>query len=335
MIKDNINRFIQSSQPSQIMVLVDAKVALLYPDYLNFLPNEIPVIKYIVPEGEKSKSIEQVVLIWNELLNNHFDKDALIINLGGGMISDLGGFIASTFKRGISFINIPTTILAMIDASIGGKNGINHNNIKNCIGTINLPKAVYCDYQFIDTLDIKEIHNGFGELIKYALIGNKKMWDELCTIDSLEAKTIKNEWIEACINYKNKIVDEDLMDENLRRKLNFGHTIGHAIESYCLKQLQPIAHGHAIAIGMIFESEISYQHNLLSYNELCEIKDFILRFFEVPDICHTNMKDIANLTLEDKKNKNHVIYITLLEKIGSACINNPIKKLNINTLFLK
>ena len=254
------------------------------------------------------------------------------------MVMDLGGFVSSTYQRGIPFVNIPTTLLSMIDAAIGGKNGINLNSVKNAVGTIKLPQEVIINPQFLMTLPPQQLLNGFGEMLKYALIGNKALWDELKILQSIHYQDIKKDWIDKCVAFKENIVQEDLYDTGLRHILNFGHTIGHGIEAWALdndcRDARPcvstenIPHGHAVALGMVAESYLSMKYGLLSSSEYDEIRDTIIRFYGsyLQNIENQNILKIVSFCLHDKKNLDGRINITMLEGIGHASPNHWVSK---------
>lgn len=325
--------------PNKIAVIADQNVLQLFPYYLDELYADIPKFVLSVLPGEQNKSIDEVVYLWQNLQEHHFDKNSLIINFGGGMVMDLGGFVASTYQRGIPFINIPTTLLSMIDAAIGGKNGINLKSVKNAVGTIKLPQEVIINPQFLMTLPPQQLLNGFGEMLKYALIGNKTLWNELRILQSIHYQDIKKEWIDECIAFKEKIVQKDLYDTSLRHILNFGHTTGHGIEAWALDNIcrdevrsvstcQNIPHGYAVALGMVAESYLSMKHGLLSYTEFNEIHDIIIRFYgNVLQIINSqDITRIVEFCLHDKKNTDGRINITMLETIGKASPNHWISE---------
>ena len=266
--------------------------------------------------GEEHKNIDQVLKIWDILNKNNANKNDWIVNLGGGMICDLGGFAASTYKRGISFVNIPTSLLAMVDAAIGGKTGFNFHGLKNNIGTFHPAKMVICDSKFLNTLPEKELKSGFAEVIKHALICDSKFWNSIKNI-SFEDYNFQ-EIIESSIVHKLKIVESDPKENGPRKKLNFGHTVGHALESQALHSENPILHGYAVAQGMAIESYISYRLNFITKEKFKEIKEFIYTIYPPIEIEHNEISTLANLMINDKKNENSKISFTLLDDIGNA-----------------
>ena len=272
-----------------------------------------------IPAGEQSKSIDVVAGLWNELTGNGADRHALLVNLGGGVVTDVGGFTAATFMRGIDFINIPTTLLAMVDASVGGKNGINFAGYKNHVGTFDEPRAVFASPVFLKTLPSNELRCGFAEVIKHALLAGSKKWSDVREITSLESVSWY-EIIKESIWTKNKIVNSDYRDKHLRKALNFGHTIGHALESYSQKNhAVPLKHGEAIAIGMIGETFLSKQCCGLKESDAQEIYQLIRRHY--PPAADFSAQEVFEFMKGDKKNFSEQISFALLRNIGEPAIN--------------
>jgi len=309
---------IQEHQIQKIAVFCDEKVWRLYPDYFQFL-NDVAEIHYISIEAkEKNKDIESIVFGWNFLLEQKFDRNSLLICWGGGTICDIGGMIAATFKRGIRLVNVPTTLLAMIDAAHGGKNGINLQHQKNVIGTFYLPEKVIIDSKFLKTLPQKELLNGFAELIKYALIGNKKLWEELQSLTTVNHKTIKNEWIGEAQQFKETLVAKDLHDKGERQILNFGHTVGHAIERLFAEKKRTMSHGYAVAMGICYEIYLSYKQGLITQHETEEVLRFVLRFYKPLTLTDADLTALTHYCFDDKKTINATPQFIFLEEIGKA-----------------
>ena len=303
---------------SKIFVLMDSNTHKHCWPILNaYLVNYFPII---LPPGEASKTIRYAEFIWETLQNNLADRKALLINLGGGMISDIGGFCASTYKRGINFINIPTSLLAMVDAAIGGKLGIDLNSYKNSIGLFNHPSCIYIYPPFLNTLEDNEIRNGFAEISKHAFIDDKNLFEKLETLDLNDSNKLSNIIFQS-VKIKFSIVSKDPFEKNIRKKLNFGHTIGHAIETASLiNDKTPLKHGEAIAIGMICEAFISKAIEGLSSKELNTITQFIMKRF--PKYKQKlNPEELIAIMRNDKKNREGNINFTLLKKIGKAKID--------------
>ena len=311
--------FLQEQSARQVVVLTDSNLDALYPHYLDDLEQHFSVEKIVVPAGEQNKSIKQATAIWQQLLEKQYDRDLVIVNFGGGMICDLGGFVAATYKRGVRCVNYPTTLLAMIDAAIGGKTAINLDHIKNCVGLIRQPDFIVpADLALLRTLPEGELLSGFGELVKYALIASRPLFDELLQIDKLSAEGLRPEWISTCIEYKNKIVAIDPDDVKERHVLNFGHTYGHAIESMCAAQGEPIPHGIAVAIGILFECQKAAQEGHFPMEDFLLVEKLIRRHFEVPAYDEALERQLSPYFLQDKKNRNGEVAFVQLSEIGKV-----------------
>ena len=311
-----------------VMVLTDENVEKHYSDYFSELSGEVSIDKYIVPAGEYSKSIETAIQIWQYLADKQCDRNTFLLNFGGGMVCDLGGFVASTYKRGIRYANCPTTLLAMIDAAVGGKTAVNLQHLKNAIGTFYFPDIqLPVDINLLQTLPKIELYSGFGELVKYALIGSEKLFQELCTLDSIQ--NLKPDYLDFCVDFKQTIVKEDPKDTYLRHILNFGHTFGHAIESYCATMEKPIAHGIAVAQGVYYESLLSAELGHLHLEEWHQIASFLTKHFDVMLLTPDILEKLTQFMLNDKKNHDGMINFTLLEHIGHA---TPDFQISLDTL---
>lgn len=300
---------------SNVVVLTDENVEKHYPDYFSDLSEDVSVDKIVLPAGEQSKSIETTVQIWQYLADKQCDRNTFLLNFGGGTVSDLGGFVASTYKRGVRYANVPTTLLAMIDASIGGKTGVNLQHLKNAVGTFYFPDIqLPADISFLKTLPKEEVLSGFGELVKYALIGSAELFDDLCKMESLSE--IRTEFVDFCINFKQEVVKKDPNDLGVRHILNFGHTFGHALESHAAEIGKPIAHGIAVAQGLYYESRLSMQHGLLPKAEWQRIADFLPKFFLIPEITPDFLEQLLPYMQNDKKNHDGTLNFTLLDRVG-------------------
>jgi 3-dehydroquinate synthase len=276
-----------------------------------------------VESGEHNKSIEIASSIWETLISYKVNRDAVLINLGGGVIGDLGGFVASTFKRGIPFINIPTTLLSQVDASVGGKVGINFGSHKNSIGVFKEPKAVFISTCFLETLEKRQFLSGLVELTKHGLIESESLWRDVS--ENFSFKNLSDAelltWIRESVKIKHEIVDQDFEDNGIRRKLNFGHTVGHAIESASLvTDFRPLLHGEAVAIGMICEAYLS--HDILDLPASCidEMISFFSKNFDYYPL-GKHYDFILEMILNDKKNTKKQNNFTLLNNIGHSDIN--------------
>lgn len=296
---------------SKIAILVDENTKR---DCLPKLPPLDNSIIIEIKSGEEHKNINTCMLIWKQLTVHNFDRNSLLINLGGGVISDMGGFAASTYKRGISFIHIPTSLLSMVDASVGGKIGVDFKNLKNQIGLFNNPESVLILTEFLETLPENQMRSGFAEVVKHALISDKNLWKEILSVPFYKMNWEKI--IETSVNIKNKITLSDPNEKGERKKLNFGHTFGHAVESYYLAKGTPILHGEAVLIGILLEVEIS----AVSKEQKNEIKNYILSNFSLPFI--PKKSDLLPFLMNDKKNKTGKINFNLLTNIGTCSVDN-------------
>ncbi len=332
-------QFIGEIATQQIAVLVDENTYLHgYPKLKDLLPPH-KLIK--ISAGEHHKNLTTCEYIWSQLTDFQFDRKSVLINLGGGVIGDMGGFCAATYKRGIDFIQIPTTLLAQVDASVGGKLGIDFQHYKNQIGVFALPKAVLIDTDFLQTLSIRELRSGFAEVLKHCLIADKIMWEKILlnntiNLSEFSAKTCDwNEIVKHSVAIKTQITQADPHEKGLRKTLNFGHTIGHAIESFYLQTEKPLLHGEAIALGMIAESYLSYKHDLLSLADFKQIQALLQNLYGHFTIAEENIAEIVDLTLQDKKNENGQIMTCLLSEIGNCIYNQVISKVEIYDALLK
>jgi len=322
---EKINLFISENNYSSIFILVDEHTN----EYClqKFLPNlatEIPIEIIEIEAGEEIKNITTCVEIWSILSELGADRKSLIINLGGGVITDIGGFIASTFKRGIDFINVPTTLLGMVDASIGGKNGVDLGNLKNQIGVINVPKMLLISTDFLETLSQREMRSGLAEMLKHGLIYDKNYWEQFLDLTKVDFADF-DALIYRSIEIKNEIVKQDPTENGIRKALNFGHTLGHAIESHFLESETPLLHGEAIAIGMILESYLSKEKELLSNEEFHQIKYIISNIYEPHNFSDEDIISIQNLLIHDKKNEYGKVQFALINGIGKIIINQSVE----------
>jgi len=270
--------------------------------------------------GEESKDIDFCIGIWKMLIDFGADRKALMINLGGGVITDMGGFAASTFKRGIDFVQVPTTLLAQVDASVGGKTGIDLDGVKNIIGTFTQPKAVFISDEFLKTLPPRQVLSGTAEMLKHGLIMDKAYWEALRSSDLSKPE---GKLIYRSVEIKNEVVKIDPLEKGLRKALNFGHTIGHAVETHSLlNDKDPLTHGEAIALGMICEGYLSYKKAGLSKAGLDEIVEVITNLYPKYDLAAANFSELSNLMLKDKKNEFGRINCTLLSAIGTCSLDH-------------
>src|SRR3970040_2750549 len=269
-----LNLYLKENKYSNLFIIVDSNTnEFCLPNFLPFLETELTIEIIEFEAGEQNKNIETCVQIWNVLTELGADRKSLVINLGGGVVTDLGGFVASTFKRGVDFIHIPTTLLSMVDASVGGKTGVDLGNLKNQIGVINVPKMVLIDTQYLETLSKNEMRSGLAAMLKHGLIYDKDYWEKFLDLKAIDYADF-DELIYRSVEIKNEIVIQDHTEKNIRKSLNFGHTLGHAIESYFLESefKTTLLHGESIGVGMILESYISLDKKLINQEEYIQIK---------------------------------------------------------------
>ncbi len=320
---DVLKESIDKGSYSSVGVLVDENtLKYCYPIIQTHLPRH-QIIK--IKSGESAKNIQTSQNIWHSLTKGGFDRNSMLINLGGGVVCDMGGFCAASFKRGIDFVNIPTTLLSLVDASIGGKLGIDFDGFKNQIGFFKSPKRVIISPEFLSSLPERQIVSGFAEILKHALIFDAHHFEDLKSPGQYHT----NEWkevIHRSLEIKGDIVTKDPQESGLRKILNFGHTIGHAVESYFLSSSTPLLHGEAIAIGMICESWLSTKLNTLSGPDLEHIKDKLINIFGKKGLGEINQSKMIDLLRQDKKNKGNTILMTLLNEPGIASYDIIVKE---------
>lgn len=287
------------------------------------IAKQFPVIE--MQAGEKNKTLKTCEMVWYQLTEHGADRNTILINLGGGVVTDLGGFVASTFMRGIRFVHIPTSLLGMVDAAIGGKTGVDFGGLKNMVGLFSRPEAVIVDLSFLKTLPANHYRNGLAEVLKHAFISDPEL---LTLMDGGE-----DELISRSIQVKMDVVERDEFESGERKKLNFGHTIGHAVESQLLENNRDILHGEAIAAGMIMESWLSTRIAGLAKDELSSITEVIDSVFSRIDLSDSDWKAIKKLMLFDKKNSNGSVRFVLLKSIGSATIDRAVSEHDLDEAF--
>ena len=274
-----------------------------------------------IPAGESYKNLDTCRQIWEALCDLKADRHTLQINLGGGVITDIGGFVASCYMRGIPFVNIPTTLLSQVDASVGGKTGVDLGGIKNIIGLFSLPCMVVVHAGFLTSLPQEEILSGFAEMLKHGLIRSRKHWEDLSgTKDFSFEKTEK--LIYDSVRIKYDVVREDPTEKGLRKTLNFGHTVGHAVETYFMDTPTPLSHGHAVAIGMVCEAWLSGEFCTLDKAFAPAVRDYVKGLYGAVEVPVQAIPQILEIMLHDKKNSRKGINFTLLEAIGEASIDH-------------
>lgn len=325
--ESGFEKILTSNYPNvRFVILTDETVSSHWSEFLvtsfEFL-SHAEIIE--IPAGEENKTLEICNSVWQALSDYEINRNDVIINLGGGMISDLGGFVASTFKRGIRFVNIPTSLLAQVDASIGGKTGIDLGPFKNQVGLFAEPDFVFIDSGFLSTLPNDQIRSGFAEMLKHGLIANASYWKKLIEINPKNTDELLP-LIRRSVEIKKSRVEQDFSEKGIRKTLNFGHTIGHALEGYFLEKQKPLLHGHAIGIGMIAEAYISFKLKLISDAEFEEIKKVLSALYgnvlpEKPDEVA-----LMKLIMNDKKNSGDSINFSLLKSIGNCVYDQNVSR---------
>uniref|UniRef100_UPI0040477216 3-dehydroquinate synthase n=1 Tax=Algoriphagus sp. TaxID=1872435 RepID=UPI0040477216 len=330
-IRATLAEILRARQFSKLVVLTDSNThQFCLPLVQKVVP---PTTVFIsVPAGEQHKTLETCSIIWGQMTEAVLDRQALVINLGGGVIGDMGGFCASVYKRGIPFITIPTTLLSQVDASVGGKLGIDFLGFKNHLGVFQLPEAVLIAPEFLATLPQRELRSGYAEVIKHGLIRDATYFRALPSTNWQ-----KQDWariIRHSIEIKKAVVQVDPKESGLRKILNFGHTIGHAIESFYLTRSQPLLHGEAIAIGMIAEGFLSFEKIGFSFEELNEMSTMLLTIFGKVELDPNDCDRLVELCAQDKKNEGSTQLFTLLPKIGDCNYNIAVTREEIKHAIL-
>jgi len=309
------------SENYRFFILIDENTKkYCYKKLIKDFPVLADAKEIIIKSGEKEKTLETCNYIFTKLIENHADRYSILINLGGGVITDMGGFAASVYKRGIAFCNVPTSLLAMVDAAVGGKTGLDFDGLKNAIGCFNIAEKTYIDPGFLNTLPERHLRSGYAELFKIALVSDKLLWKKLMKLD-FKTITDSQDIIKKAVELKNHIVMQDPTEKGFRKVLNFGHTIGHAVESYSLMHdKKPLLHGEAIAIGMICESWLSYKTMALPEKDLEQISTKLIECFGKVKLVAEKM-NLLKLMQNDKKNRKQVKSFSLLSGIGIPSID--------------
>lgn len=328
-----LNNYLKNNHFSKLFIIVDTNTHVhCLPRFISKLETDLTCEIIEIDAGEAHKNIDTCVGVWNALSELGADRKSLIINVGGGVVTDLGGFVACTFKRGLKYINVPTSLLSMVDASVGGKTGIDLGPLKNQVGVISSGDMVIVDTGFLDTLPQNHLKSGLAEMLKHGLIYDREYWNKFLNLNTLTLDDL-DALIHQSVEIKNHVVTEDPNEHGLRKTLNFGHTLGHAIESYFLSQTdkEELLHGEAIAIGMIMEAYIS--SHLLGFpkDDLKTIKETFLKIFKRVTIEASDHNAIIKLLKYDKKNEHGNINFVLLERIGMPKIDCLVE----NELLLK
>lgn len=329
----SLSKVLDEYKGNSIIIVVDENTHDLC---LEYLITSYPALEkseiILLPNGEENKVMEVCMQVWNAFSEYGFGRKDLVLNLGGGMVTDMGGFLASVFKRGMDFIHLPTSLLAMVDAAVGGKNGIDLGPYKNQLGTIIKARNVFIDAAFLQTLPEKEFYNGYAEMLKYGLVYDGNLFNELKGFKT-EEDFNRLDIIERCVQIKVAISDGDLFEKGERKLLNFGHTFGHAIEGYRLER-EPISHGHAVGIGMCAESYVSMQRGLLSKDEFQNLQALLVKTYPFLSFSDECIQGIISLMYNDKKNEGGKIFSVLLEGIGKGSYHNELSEKEIREALM-
>ncbi|MDF7817518.1 3-dehydroquinate synthase [Runella sp. MFBS21] len=315
-IQESLLAYLSDKAYSKVVVIADTNTRKhCYSQIKTLLPKHHLIV---VPAGEQHKNLSTCEQIWGEMTRLGLDRHAVVFNLGGGVIGDMGGFCAATYKRGIDFVQIPTTLLAQVDASVGGKLGIDFQGFKNHLGVFTQPKNVLIDASFLSTLPYIELRSGFAEIIKHCLIADAAKWEAIRKKD-FEMQ----DWgdlIAHSVEIKKEVVAQDPTEKGLRKILNFGHTVGHAVETYYLSKppKERLLHGEAIAAGMIIETYIAYRKKMVDLQTLEQVEEFIFSLYGKVNLKVLDIPHLIELAYQDKKNKGGELRFSLLTGIGSC-----------------
>ena len=320
-LESSLTHAIEKCPHDKLFILTDEHTHRLCLPQLQSIPALQDAAEIIIGAEDMHKNLETLASVWQALSEQGATRHSLLINLGGGMVTDLGGFAASTFKRGINFINIPTTLLAMVDASVGGKTGINFGGLKNEVGVFNDSKFVILDTEFLKTLDAENICSGYAEMLKHGLISTEAMWEELVSFDlaNPDLKQLQR-MVGDSVKVKERIVEQDPHEKGIRKALNLGHTFGHAFESWALKR-KPILHGYAVAFGLIPELYLSVAKTGFPTEKMRQTVTFIKENYGTLNITCDDYDELIELMQHDKKNQNGIINFTMMGAIGDIRIN--------------
>ncbi|MBK9984959.1 MAG: 3-dehydroquinate synthase [Saprospiraceae bacterium] len=322
-VRDGLKKVIDDHQPLSVFIICDENTARCCVPKIEYLVDNPRII--VTKSGEQNKNLETCKYIWSALIEKGADRDSIILNVGGGVVCDMGGFAAACFQRGIRFGHIPTTLLSMSDASIGGKLGVDYKGFKNYIGLIQNPSFIWIDPSFLETLPPLEITSGMAEIVKHAIIGSQPLWDIVSGVKTINELNWA-EIFEENIAVKVKIVESDLREQGLRKVLNFGHTIGHALESFYLASRNPVTHGQCVAIGMLTESRIAVSMGLLNSADFESITQVISRLLSPEVVSLPGVEMVLPWIGGDKKKSKGRVGFSLPDKIGSCGWDIPVEE---------
>jgi 3-dehydroquinate synthase len=330
---NRLENTIQSNRYTSIFILTDSNTNQhCLPLFDNHFKHAYNLLT--MEAGENNKHLATCETLWASLSEKGADRNSLLINLGGGVVTDLGGFVACTYKRGIDFINIPTSLLAMVDASVGGKTGVDFQGLKNQIGIIKEPEFVVIDYAFLQMLPLDELRSGYAEMLKHGLIADADYFS-LLSSKSIDLSDKMTDHIGHSVRIKSQVVTEDPFEQGLRKILNYGHTLGHAIETHFLEHptKKRLLHGEAIAIGMIMEAELSCRTTNLTVEERDQIKTVFSSIYDPVRFEESDVISIKGLLKHDKKNQSDQVRFVLLQAIGKPVIDCLVSEEDINAAF--
>jgi len=311
----------------RLFVLTDSNTFAMCWPVLQAFPCMRGAQVITIPAGDEHKDMRSMERVWSALQQGGASRRSVLVNLGGGMVTDLGGFAASTFKRGIPYVNIPTTLLSMVDASVGGKTGINFGGLKNEVGLFSEAQAVLLDCQFLSTLNDCDLRSGYAEMLKHGLIDGTERWAELLAFD-LDKMALDplRQMVDGSVRVKERIVAEDPTERGLRKALNLGHTAGHALESLALHEGRPIPHGYAVAWGLVCELYLSATRLGFPHDRMWQTLQFVKEHYGVFDFDCKKYDLLYEYMQHDKKNEGGLIHFTLLSEVGEVHINQVVTK---------
>lgn len=304
---------VEQMNPSGVFILTDENVDSV----LGQLPEQWQ--KIVIPAGDVNKNLDSLSLVWSALQKGGATRRSLLVNAGGGVVTDLGGFAAATFKRGMRFVNVPTTLLSAVDAAVGGKTGVNFNGLKNEIGVFREADAVVISTRYFGTLPETELKSGYAEMLKHGLIDGRQAYDKLLDyhFDDVAGGGLLR-LVEESVGVKRRIVEQDPLEQGLRRALNLGHTVGHAFETTAMRRRQPVPHGYAVAWGMVVELVLSHTERSFPSSELYRLADYVLRHYGAFHITCDDYPSLIDLMRHDKKSVGGELNFTLLHDVGEV-----------------
>ncbi len=333
-IPQELDRLLEGMDYDRLFLLMDETTSTLCRPLLEGSKTITQATPIIIGAADTHKNIETLCDVWHALGEGGGSRKSLMVNLGGGMVTDLGGFAAATFKRGIRYVNIPTTLLSMVDAAVGGKTGINFGGLKNEIGAFRDSEAVIIDTTFLRTLDAENMCSGYAEMLKHALLSDEETWHEHLAFD-LEHPDLAHlqELVRKSIGVKSRIVEEDPHERGLRKALNLGHTVGHAFESFAMKQERPILHGYAVAYGLVCELYLSCRLAGFPEAKMRQAFGFVRQHYGTFRFTCDDYSTLLGFMRHDKKNTDGVINFTLLEDVGKLRLDSHATEQEIEDMF--